>query len=1514
MKITHKWGMLMRKNRIKKYPISPQSLWKGPIILILIVVFGLSSLNSFYYDHPAGPEQTDDLGLLNAPNAAIAVDATDGVPQDIPIQTHTPTHSHTKSLPHSHTPTLTHSQSVGSRQGGEIWHMVEEINYTMDIGKGSDGYIKISSRAPVDYRLSPKPELEPAEFLSTKAVSAIDQAPDWLHDNLTDKFTDLAQIRLDLGDDANLGFGDLDGDGDLDMVCGSQENTLRYFENVGTPFQPLFLEDESVIKSEPDENECNSADPEFGDIDSDGDLDIIFGNQNGDLTIYHNLGDKNNPDFNAAHVYIGILNGYSSPCVGDIDFDGNLDIVSGAEDGRIYIFRNTGDNESYSWLALPSKIELIDVGSRSKPSLADLDSDGDLDLTIGDDQAIVNYYRNTGSPEDHTWILDGTMYLGLPVVAQTSPELADLNGDGRLDLTVGCTNGFFYTFENIGTGTEPQWQVYSSYQVWPGIEYYDTISYLKHIEYDLLDEFAALILDAPPKLKDEIAFSIAHTSTQVLQNPDSTPALYNRNAELIYEIDNYLDYANIKDHGTYDGRDYYSTVEYNYKSDNESTILTTELPPEIYYWYVVHPKITDEIPAYINPETGSVTTPPGGMFWREYLFYHNDTEYPPDPPTDPDEDGVPNFHYPKNGSPPLLKEKLSGIKYVYDSEAYNAPRGYDNMGYNNTRPWGYKDHAIETVSNWVAKTLPLNEQESADGERPVQPVRIAHTHNGNCGELQDLTIAAARTALIPAAGVLLLAEDHVWSEFYDRGWHQWDNYWSDGGSVVDNFMNYWVGWGQRGGSGLTKWHGDDSVSDVTRSYVPEDDLSTITIHVIDRNGYPVDGARVMVGSHWLTDRMSGYQASLPFPSIWNYTDTNGSCTFQVATQEGMAEGNKNFSFKVISKLGNDEQGKTELVHGEDYEFWFMLDGQKPEQEISHRGGGVEEPIYKFMIMVEFQERSAHQQPPNPMVGNYHPQQVTLGNKVHFYLMNQSNFEYYSQSNYKSDEPVECAPIREPDPDDGYYGYLLPDHSDWYLVGYNKNTIETSKKVDIKVYLYEVYDELPFVSFTEPEMGQVFKVGDIINISGEATDDQGISKLTLTIDDEKIDITENLVDGNWSYAWDTDGYAEGNYSFLIFAEDTRGNGVGIYRKIILEPAPPPPPPDITPPTLDILTPRNGTEYIIGEYVVFSGTADDDTAISDLTFTINSKKIDILSLLNNSAWSYQWYSDNLEEDEYKFTITGIDLAGNINRIYGHIYLMNEYFDVDPPVLAFTNPEVGEKFGAGDLITFEGTVEDDVGVAALEFSVDYGPWDDITDSISDYDNTWIYIWDTAEAGSDVLAGDHIVLVRAFDDAGNSEEESKIISLTDTVKPTIRITAPSSGTTFKPGDTMELEGECDDDTGVDMIILSITNTDDESYPPDTEIIKQGLRPGGNGLTWDYTWSVPYDLEPGEYIISAIALDYSGNIEFDLVTVVIKEEKSDAEKNEGFLGMPGFEGYILVFGLISVIFTLRYGGKMLRK
>jgi hypothetical protein len=306
--------------------------------------------------------------------------------------------------------------------------------------------------------------------------------------------------------------------------------------------------------------------------------------------------------------------------------------------------------------------------------------------------------------------------------------------------------------------------------------------------------YADVLLNASKQIADEIAFSIACCPTGRVPSA----GLLKENAESLYEHDQWIAYADIVDYDDGTGN-YYSTLRYRVLQNRIEKQF--ELPPDIYYWYVVHPKITTED---IDAEYGPL--------WRHYLFEHNDLGYP------------------------LLKEKLSTIQYLWDCMSYSQ-QGY--------RLWTdcITQHptAIEAVSYWIGKTVPY----PAMGDRPGQSCIVAHEHNGWCGELQKIAIAAQRAALIPSVSACNVGEDHVWREFYERGWHENDNWWSDTGGAVDEPDVYAYGW-RKNMSAIYQWRGDGTILQDTAYYIHPEDRITVSFEVKDLFLQPVDGARIIV--------------------------------------------------------------------------------------------------------------------------------------------------------------------------------------------------------------------------------------------------------------------------------------------------------------------------------------------------------------------------------------------------------------------------------------------------------------------------------------------------------------------------------------------------------------------------------------------------------------------------------------------------------------------------------------------
>ncbi|MCD6326383.1 transglutaminase domain-containing protein, partial [bacterium] len=155
---------------------------------------------------------------------------------------------------------------------------------------------------------------------------------------------------------------------------------------------------------------------------------------------------------------------------------------------------------------------------------------------------------------------------------------------------------------------------------WIRMDLYDIFTRLPQANQEDYGRLLLSITDT--RLIDEVAFSIAHSSARILIN--SSPDLYKRNAELLYQIDQEIQYADIVDHGTPGiDPDFYSTVRYRTIRNGE--IGHFELPLEIYYWYVAHPKLPEEMPSMSS--TADDDNFACGYLWREYLFYNPSEQY-----------------------------------------------------------------------------------------------------------------------------------------------------------------------------------------------------------------------------------------------------------------------------------------------------------------------------------------------------------------------------------------------------------------------------------------------------------------------------------------------------------------------------------------------------------------------------------------------------------------------------------------------------------------------------------------------------------------------------------------------------------------------------------------------------------------------------------------------------------------------------------------------------------------------
>ncbi len=236
---------------------------------------------------------------------------------------------------------------------------------------------------------------------------------------------------------------DMDGDGDLDIVSASKDDdTIAWYENDGAA-------DPSWSAANIATNADVALAVQVADMDGDGDLDIVSASQNDDTIAWYENDGAVDPTWTAANIATS-ADGAFDVHVGDMDGDGDIDIISASSfDNTIAWYENDGASDP-SW----SAANIATTAAAAKAVfVGDIDGDGDLDIvSASKNDDTIAWYENDGAA-DPTWTAAD---IATNADGAKDVFIADMDGDGDLDIvSASSIDDTIAWYENTCDGSDP---------------------------------------------------------------------------------------------------------------------------------------------------------------------------------------------------------------------------------------------------------------------------------------------------------------------------------------------------------------------------------------------------------------------------------------------------------------------------------------------------------------------------------------------------------------------------------------------------------------------------------------------------------------------------------------------------------------------------------------------------------------------------------------------------------------------------------------------------------------------------------------------------------------------------------------------------------------------------------------------------------------------------------------------------------------------------------------------------
>lgn len=560
----------------------------------------------------------------------------------------------------------------------------------------------------------------------------------------------------------------------------------------------------------------------------------------------------------------GVPGTYPQLCEAFINDDGLPDLVAGTFEGDVYFLPGEYGGFAGEWIRLE--------GLPSMPSCSPAPWNGGLVFGLADGD-----FRYFERYDGKSWrdVTEESPFEHLYVNGFASPVFSDLDEDGTPELVAGDGEGGLTLFRlHDDCAPRPVFLEESSWRFLPGgaagnpedyySRYFRPYSVLRVPDgREVLRGYCEEISATLPRLRDEVAFCIAYTPTEVLEEmfDRGDDDLFRLNAEILRNMADMLPYVRLRDSA--------GVSWCELKTDAGRLAVD----PMDYYRFVVHPRVLFETPAGVNIDYWKAPRDTS-LSMEEWLNFEPEDLYG------------------------------SSSRHVFWREYIPSDTsGRKSLSADMSVAETYED-AILRLCNFQSYSQPEGMMSFGYSTNDLQPMVIYAKAYGSCGEQSILQVALCRTFLIPAFVVGCRGEDHQWAHCFDpggNGWMHWDmNY------GVEGIGGIWVSGEGINHSGktissVTAFGPDNTVWPVTKNakadpgsgYMPGDSgytaTATVRVLVTDPCGIPVEGAMVLARSHWEGNNSV---------SQFQYTDLNGKCRFELGW-----EPLGGYTFDVVTPFG-----------------------------------------------------------------------------------------------------------------------------------------------------------------------------------------------------------------------------------------------------------------------------------------------------------------------------------------------------------------------------------------------------------------------------------------------------------------------------------------------------------------------------------------------------------------------------------------------------------------------------------